>query len=648
MQGTRLTRFDLITVEESINIVHSIRKKIISFGLSGKLEEEHVMCFPSVGEIKVRSLMVKRRSILYHLSDLVPVRSVLQSQDGTWFLFVEAYMTPRVQHNLDIQLCSKKSKTSDEAKPPQDEYSVPPDETKIDKPCEMFKSPYISNEAKVDVHVCFLWQMGFQFACRAVYTAVWVAAVSLFMELLGFSTQKWITAGSFGTVLLTRAGREIFMNFLSSVMIHATRPFVVNEWIQKKIDGYEVSGSAENIVADMRKVLSKNPQVEQQRLHRRIFRDNVDPENQALMYTKLVSEEMSEIPIIDVLSSLHGPVVRKKKNLCTLEATSVVNYFHLLPYSNILSDWISRERQFDGSLPTPDGLAKLNLIPTTGSIETYDTSCSTGQPKNSPDKDFSTAENKIFEKQDGNCFLHGHLDGADDISLDSHGEPSPNKNATNHIQNMMPDQHLKEMKMSAILDQSSIAQNGVQIEEDMVSLAKKPSTASKQATKNSNGGIGFTVEGTSTVDSSLNCAQLAAQQLDEIQGIGTSKRTALVPVVNLVNNPSSHAIKNGKHVSGNNNDDDRCAIQDGRLAGDLSLVSADFSCQQLHKLEASAKGDASLQITLIALQKKRYELELDEICYENNWILPRYNVLPSVANGKTNSRFGQSWYLHGL
>ncbi|KAK1291626.1 hypothetical protein QJS10_CPB17g02518 [Acorus calamus] len=181
--------------------------------------------------------------------------------------------------------------------------------------------------------------MGFQFAGRAVYTAVWVAAVSLFMELLGFSTQKWITAGGFGTVLLTLAGREIFTNFLSSVMIHATRPFVVNEWIQTKIDGYEVSGSVEhvgwwsptiirgedreavhipnnkftinvvrnlsqkthwrikthlaishldvnkinNIVADMRKVLSKNPQVEQQRLHRRIFLDNVDPENQALM-----------------------------------------------------------------------------------------------------------------------------------------------------------------------------------------------------------------------------------------------------------------------------------------------------------------------------------------------------------------------------
>ncbi|KAK7351231.1 hypothetical protein VNO77_10527 [Canavalia gladiata] len=181
--------------------------------------------------------------------------------------------------------------------------------------------------------------MGFDFAGKAVYSAVWVAAVSLFMELLGFSTQKWLTAGGLGTVLLTLAGREIFTNFLSSIMIHATRPFIVNEWIQTKIEGYEVSGTVEhvgwwsptivrgddreavhipnhkftvnvvrnlsqkshwriksyvaishldvnkinNIVADMRKVLSKNPQVEQQKLHRRVFLENVNPENQALM-----------------------------------------------------------------------------------------------------------------------------------------------------------------------------------------------------------------------------------------------------------------------------------------------------------------------------------------------------------------------------
>ncbi|XP_022895019.1 mechanosensitive ion channel protein 3, chloroplastic-like isoform X1 [Olea europaea var. sylvestris] len=181
--------------------------------------------------------------------------------------------------------------------------------------------------------------MGFEFAGKAVYTAVWVAAVSLFMELLGFSTQRWLTAGGLGTVLLTLAGREIFTNFLSSIIIHTTRSFILNDWIQTKIEGYEVSGTVEhvgwwsptvirgddreaihipnhrftvnvvrnlsqkthwrikthlainhldvnkinNIVADMRKVLAKNPQIEQKKLHRRVFLDNIDPENQALL-----------------------------------------------------------------------------------------------------------------------------------------------------------------------------------------------------------------------------------------------------------------------------------------------------------------------------------------------------------------------------
>lgn len=43
----------------------------------------------------------------------------------------------------------------------------------------------------------------------------------------------------------------------------------------------------QSIVADMRKVLAKNPQIEQQKLHRRVFLENIDPENQALMVNML-------------------------------------------------------------------------------------------------------------------------------------------------------------------------------------------------------------------------------------------------------------------------------------------------------------------------------------------------------------------------
>lgn len=85
------------------------------------------------------------------------------------------------------------------------------------------------------------------FIANAVSTSVWVAAVCLFLELLGFSTHKWLAAGGMGTVLLTLAGREIFTNFLSSMMIHATKPFMESEWIQTKIEGQEVTGTVEHV-----------------------------------------------------------------------------------------------------------------------------------------------------------------------------------------------------------------------------------------------------------------------------------------------------------------------------------------------------------------------------------------------------------------
>jgi len=67
--------------------------------------------------------------------------------------------------------------------------------------------------------------MRIDFTGKAVYTAIWVAAVSLFMELLGFSTQKWLTAGGLGTVLISLAGREVqyrFFDTLSMRMIKSS------------------------------------------------------------------------------------------------------------------------------------------------------------------------------------------------------------------------------------------------------------------------------------------------------------------------------------------------------------------------------------------------------------------------------------------
>ncbi|KAK7353463.1 hypothetical protein VNO80_18910 [Phaseolus coccineus] len=177
----------------------------------------------------------------------------------------------------------------------------------------------------------------FNFAKIAIYIAVLVAGMWLLTELLGYSKYMLLTANGLGTAFLSSLGCQVFGSFLSSIRIHATRPFMAKDWIQIKIEGNEVSGTVKhvgwwspttiigedleeihifnnnftvvrnlslkshwriktyiaishhdiskisNIVADMRKLLSKNPRIEQEKLHKRVFMESFNHENQALM-----------------------------------------------------------------------------------------------------------------------------------------------------------------------------------------------------------------------------------------------------------------------------------------------------------------------------------------------------------------------------
>ncbi|XP_020254013.1 uncharacterized protein LOC109831085 isoform X2 [Asparagus officinalis] len=67
-----------------------------------------------------------------------------------------------------------------------------------------------------------------------------------------------------------------------------------------------------------------------------------------MMYGRALSEKLSEIPIKDVISSLEGPVVNKDST-SEAEVTSVVEYYHMLPYVGIISSWLSRKNTTDSS-----------------------------------------------------------------------------------------------------------------------------------------------------------------------------------------------------------------------------------------------------------------------------------------------------------
>ncbi|KAK2640150.1 hypothetical protein Ddye_027945 [Dipteronia dyeriana] len=74
----------------STHIAMAVSTDITAGEFKRKLERTHFSCFPSIGEIKVYGLMVKRKSSFYHLSDSVPIKHAFQGLKGTWFLHAEA------------------------------------------------------------------------------------------------------------------------------------------------------------------------------------------------------------------------------------------------------------------------------------------------------------------------------------------------------------------------------------------------------------------------------------------------------------------------------------------------------------------------------------------------------------------------------
>ncbi|KAL5071603.1 hypothetical protein RYX36_022490 [Vicia faba] len=57
--------------------------------------------------------------------------------------------------------------------------------------------------------------------------------------------------------------------------------------------------------------------------------------------SQLTDEGFIQVPMRDLIQSFRGPLVKRSSSSWT--DTPVVQYFHVLPYSEIISEWFSRE-----------------------------------------------------------------------------------------------------------------------------------------------------------------------------------------------------------------------------------------------------------------------------------------------------------------
>ncbi|KAJ1376207.1 double strand RNA binding domain from DEAD END PROTEIN 1 [Sesbania bispinosa] len=86
--------------------------------------------------------------------------------------------------------------------------------------------------------------------------------------------------------------------------------------------------------------------------------------------SRSINQEVFQVPLKDVIESLQGPLVKKSYSSWT--PTPVVDYFHVLPYSEIISKWISREA-FSNSLQDSRVIEKNIIVDSPEVTESKDT-----------------------------------------------------------------------------------------------------------------------------------------------------------------------------------------------------------------------------------------------------------------------------------
>ncbi|XP_058094145.1 uncharacterized protein LOC131240108 [Magnolia sinica] len=370
---------------------------------------------------------------------------------------------------------------------------------------------------------------------------------------------------------------------------------------------------------------------------------------------KPINEEVIQVPIKDAISSLQGPLVRKSVDTCV--ATSVVEYFHLLPYVSVVSDWFSREI-YTGSSQLSPGCPRnvgencsliIGMPCTMEGDDTGDRSDCYGQTTDIPENETDRIKCEIVykEENDGNHMKESvgavcmPKKMSDDSSLICHGQPPPSEDAAKIAKNIQ-DTHVEKRKKPLIQNGSKATGNGLRDKVERVVSSKKPCATEKIGVKVKsgddvcrNGSLvphGVTAGGRpqgslvrSPLDPDKAPAVLASkgnELLETALRALQKKQDELCHQHRQLADEIAQCEKKIQTIMGGGEDGFMLEIES--IIEACNAASSKVGSQTRHSHHVKRKR---LSEAILILRSPCQEL--DEICSENNWILPRYSVSPS-------------------
>ncbi|GMP78600.1 hypothetical protein CsSME_00034482 [Camellia sinensis var. sinensis] len=381
--------------------------------------------------------------------------------------------------------------------------------------------------------------------------------------------------------------------------------------------------------------------------------------------TQSIREDL-QVPIKDVLESLQGPLVRKSS--CSWTVTPVAEYFHVLPYAGVLTDWFSRI-VFSNSLQNlrvelgNEGVNSSQQIENLCDKEV--TEDGDDSKKNCNAEDSVTNEaNEIntesLEQRDINGSSMVCLSGSstepqnmdvDDLSVSCRQIENKSKSACNIIKVY---QHQKRMTSSA---ESNINAKPSGVKVDMVDSVMKPSEVKDEKADTGNKTCNILSSDQDELpigDCAPVLSQLNSTYLEKLQVTLASKENALSQTALKVLLRKRHKLSRQLRSL-----EDEIAVCDKNIQtildgseNDLALkieaiidacndvcLKCETETQDATRQHFEGQGSPQyrrkrLSEAVLTLQNSCQEL--DDICYENNWTLATYHVSPEDGGFRAN------------
>ncbi|CAH9122379.1 unnamed protein product [Cuscuta epithymum] len=329
--------------------------------------------------------------------------------------------------------------------------------------------------------------------------------------------------------------------------------------------------------------------------------------------------------IKDIIGSLQGPLVKRSSNGWMV--TSFVKYFHMLPYMEALSDWISREVSSKGF---PNHNSELELLPLTGD-QTAVNSCGkliTQVGVNSSPDDIAeeslcdspkTRSNKLARKNNYREFqtvdFSEQVDGP--VCKDVHGSGAVFSQRGIESQNYSSAAEVYcRLKNSLPLKEDHRMTSGNCVTEEDIG-----ESLSKPCDDGCNNDMIFMQGGGSCMESLIS----QNQHHERLNATSTSGNASSRTILRILYHLRQKLCEQHERVSA---EILRCDMD---IDAALNELTKDTDNPHLEKEEVQQRTSQPLEeesLSEAIVSVKNHCKKLDELCRQMKWKLPTYQVFP--------------------